>query len=104
MAQPDKVRALVGMALRSRAAAIGREACKQAARRGRLRALLLATDAGASAARDCGAGEGIPLLQAGMDKQALGALVGRGELAALGITETQLAAGLARYARPVQED
>jgi hypothetical protein len=96
----DKVRALVGLALRSRSAALGRQACRRAARDGALHALLLASDAGGSTARDCGAGAGVPLLQAGLDKRQLGALAGRDELAALGITDAQLAAGLARYAPP----
>ena len=101
MAAPDKVRSLVGLALRSRSVALGRLACKRAARKGELHALLLADDAGASAARDCGAATGVPLLRAGLDKRGLGALVGRTELAALGITNAGLAAGLARHAPPV---
>jgi hypothetical protein len=100
VADADKVKALVGMALRSRSAALGRQACKRAARGGTLHALLLASDAGGSAARDCGAGPGVTLLQAGLDKRGLGALVGRDELAALGITDAPLAAGLARHAPP----
>lgn len=101
-AAPEKVRALVGLALRSRAAALGREACKHAARRGKLRALLLAADAGVRVARDCGWAPPVPLLQAGCDKRALGALVGRTELAAIGITEEHLAAGLIQYALPFE--
>lgn len=96
----SKIRALIGLALRSRRAAIGREACRHAARRGELRALLLATDASKRAARDCGWRAPVPLLQSGLDKRALGALVGREELAALGITEAHLAAGLVQHAPP----
>ena len=103
MAAADKVRALIGMALRSRAAALGRHACRRAARQGQLYALLVASDAGSSAARDCGAGHGVRLLQAGLDKQQLGELTGREQLAALGITDAQLAAGLERVAAPLQE-
>lgn len=90
------VRSLLGFAVRRRAVAVGREACKRAARRGVLHALVLADDAGKSAARDCGAGPGTAVVQAGCDKHALGALVGRAEVAALGITDPQLAAGLRR--------
>lgn len=96
------MRALVGQAQRCRATAIGREACRRAARRGNLHALLLATDAGRSAARDCGWRFPVPLLQSGLDKNELGALVGRATLAALGITTPALAAGLVRIAIRVQ--
>lgn len=101
MSAGDKVRALVGMALRSRSTALGREACKRAAARHELHALLLATDAGKSAARDSGAGSETRILQSGLDKRELGALVRRNELAALGITDPHLADGLAQYAAPV---
>jgi hypothetical protein len=73
----DAVHALVGQAQRCRATAIGREACRRAARRGDLHALLLATDAGRSAARDCGWRPTVPLLQSGLDKNALGLAVAR---------------------------
>jgi hypothetical protein len=89
---------LLGLALRARALAIGREACKRAARRGELHALVLADDAGRSAARDCGAVPATVLLRSGLDKRALGALVGRGDVAALGITDPHLAAGMRRQA------
>jgi ribosomal protein L7Ae-like RNA K-turn-binding protein len=103
LSSEDKLRALVGMAIRSRSIAVGREACKRAARRGELYVLLLAADAGASAGRDCGAGPEVRVLRAGMDKQALGALLGRESVAAIGITDAGLAAGLARYAPPAAE-
>lgn len=96
------VRALIGQAQRCRGTAIGREACRRAARRGDLHALLLARDAGRSAARDCGWRAPVPLLQSGLDKEELGALVGRTTLAALGITVPALAAGLARIAPRVE--
>lgn len=94
----DKVRGLIGLAIRSRSVAVGREACKRAARRGELHALLLAADAGGSAARDCGAAPGVAQIRMALDKRALGALVHRETLAALGITDPQLAAGLVRAA------
>jgi ribosomal protein L7Ae-like RNA K-turn-binding protein len=96
-----KVRSFIGLAVRGRNVAVGREACKRAVARGELHALLLATDAGRSAARDCGVGHGVRLLQSGLDKRELGALVGRAEVAALGITDAQLAAGLLQCASPV---
>jgi hypothetical protein len=96
------LRGLLGLALRGRAVAIGREACKRAARRGELHALVMADDAGRSAARDCGAVPATVLLQSGLDKRALGALVGRGDVAALGITDPHLAAGMRQNA-PVWE-
>lgn len=91
------VSSALGFALRRRAVAVGREACKRAARKGILYALVLADDAGKSAARDSGAGPGTAVVRAGCDKCALGALVGRSEVAALGITDPQLAAGLGRH-------
>jgi ribosomal protein L7Ae-like RNA K-turn-binding protein len=99
----DAVRALVGQAQRCRATAIGREACRRAARRGQLHALLLATDAGRSAARDCGWRPPVPLLQSGLDKNELGELVGRATLAALGITVPALANGLVRITARVPQ-
>jgi ribosomal protein L7Ae-like RNA K-turn-binding protein len=97
----EAIARLVGLARRGRAVAVGREACKRAARRGELYALLLAEDAGRSAARDCGATAATRLLQGRLDKRELGALVGRSEVAALGITDPHLADGLARHAMPV---
>lgn len=94
----DRVLALVGFALRARKAAIGREACKRAAQRGVLRVLVVAADAGASAARDCLGSRPVPVVQLQADKQALGALAGRDTLAVLGITDPQLAAGVCRTA------
>src|SRR5262249_52581399 len=88
--------------LRGRKVAVGREACKRAVARGELHALLLATDAGRSTARDCGAGHGVRLLQSGLDKRELGALVGRAEVAALRITDAQLAVGLSQCAARVE--
>jgi hypothetical protein len=96
----EALRGLIGQAQRCRGTAIGREACRRAARRGTLHALLLASDAGRSVARDCGWRPSVPLLQSGLDKNELGALVGRTTLAALGITVAALAAGMIRIAAP----
>jgi hypothetical protein len=93
---------LIGLAMRGRAVTVGREACKRAARNGVLYALLMARDAGGSAARDCGATATTRVLGSGLDKRQLGELVGRSEVAALGITDPNLADGIARHAMPVQ--
>lgn len=101
MTAPDGALArLLGLALRGRTAVIGREACKRAARRGALHLLLVARDAGRSAARDCGATAATRVLAAGLDKRALGELVGRGDVAAVGIIDPNLADGIARQAEP----
>lgn len=90
---------LAGFALRSRHAAIGREACKAAAARGRLGVLVVAADAGQSAARDCLGGSSVPVVRLrAADKRALGALAGRDALAVLGITDPALASGVCRAA------
>ena len=97
-AAPDALQRLVGLALRGRHVALGREACKRAAKRGELHALVLADDAGKSAARDCGATPATRVVRSGLDKRGLGAVVGRGEVAALGITDPHLADGVVRTA------
>ncbi|UCE01649.1 MAG: hypothetical protein JSW67_10220 [Candidatus Latescibacterota bacterium] len=86
--------ALIGLALRTRSAALGRHACRRAAERRTLHALVVARDAGASAVRDGGVPEDVPQVRVDLDKRQLGMLVGRTELALLGITEPHLAAGL----------
>jgi ribosomal protein L7Ae-like RNA K-turn-binding protein len=90
----DKLRALVGLALRSRRVAMGRGACRRAAKEGRLKLLLVAADAGATALRDAGSGPGIECLQLRQDKYELGEWVGRSALAILGILDPHVAAGL----------
>lgn len=90
----------VGLALRARKVAVGREACKRAQRRGELHAVVVAADAGRSAARDAGVGERIPIVRIDLDRAALGRLVGRQTLAVLGITDPSLAAGLVKAALP----
>jgi len=90
----DRVLRFVGLALRARRVVLGREACKRAARNGTLHALVVASDAGASAARDTGAGPNVPVVQVQIDKCELGSRVGKTTLAVLGITDPQLAAGL----------
>ena len=84
----------VGLALRARHVVLGRDACKRAARNGTLHAVVVAADAGPSAARDAGAGPNVPVVQVQIDKSELGARVGRTALAVLGITDRQLAAGI----------
>jgi ribosomal protein L7Ae-like RNA K-turn-binding protein len=94
----------VGLALRAHKVAVGREACKRAERRGELHLLVVAADAGRSAARDAGAGERTPVVRIPLDRAALGKLVGRDTLAVLGITDPSLAAGLANAATAMRPD
>jgi ribosomal protein L7Ae-like RNA K-turn-binding protein len=96
----DRLLGFVGLALRARRAVLGRAACKKAARARRLYALVVASDAGSSAARDAGADDAIPVVRLALDRTELGALVQRDSLAVLGITDPNLAAGLTRAARP----
>jgi hypothetical protein len=77
---------------------LGRAACKRAARAGQLHALVVAADAGGSAARDAGAGDAVPVVHLRLDRTMLGDLVGRTSLAVIGITDPNLAAGLVRAA------
>lgn len=93
------IRSLLGLALRSRRVAMGRAACKRAARDGRLHLLLLAADAGTTALRDAGHGAGIECLHLRQDKFELGAWVGREAVAVLGILDPHVAAGLLEASR-----
>jgi ribosomal protein L7Ae-like RNA K-turn-binding protein len=90
----DRVLRFVGLALRARRVAVGRDACKRAARNGVLHAIVVAADAGPSAARDAGAGPGVPVVPVQIDKRELGSRVGKTTLAVLGITDAELAAGI----------
>jgi ribosomal protein L7Ae-like RNA K-turn-binding protein len=95
MAVPEeRVLALIGFALRARKVACGREACKRSVQRGELRVLVVAADAGPSAARDCLGNAAVPIVRLAADKRALGKLAGRDTLAVLGITDLHLAAGM----------
>lgn len=85
---------VLGLARRAGAAAVGTRAVREAARAGRLRAVLLARDAAPNARRRLGAVLSAPdvlVVECG-DRRALGASVGRGPVAVVGVTE----AGLAR--------
>jgi hypothetical protein len=93
----------VGLALRARAVVLGREACKRAARAGDLCVLVVARDAGGSAARDAGASDGMPVVRLELDRTGLGQLAGRQSLAVLGITDPHLADGLLRAAAQARE-
>jgi len=90
----EKLRGLLGLAQRGRNIALGRAACRQAVRAGRLHLLLVARDAGASAVRDGTGGGDVASVTVGFDKLELGALVGRTSVAILGILDPHLAAGL----------
>ena len=99
----DQLRRLLGLALRSRRVALGRAACRRAAAQGALHLLVVARDAGASALRDSGVSGSVPWIRCELGKHDLGRLVGRAELALLGVTDPQLAAGMLRAAAPPAE-
>ena len=85
------------LARRGGSLALGHKAVKQSMSRGQCRLVLMARDAGASLRRlETGK---IPVLELA-DRATLGAWVGRSELAILGFTNPDLAAGiLAKVAR-----
>ncbi|HEX7123172.1 MAG TPA: L7Ae/L30e/S12e/Gadd45 family ribosomal protein [Gemmatimonadaceae bacterium] len=92
----QRVLRLVGLGLRARNAVVGVEQVRQAARRGRLRLVVVAPDA-SHHSRD----KLLPLLFArgvrvveGPSASALGAAVGRQATAAVGITDADLARGV----------
>jgi ribosomal protein L7Ae-like RNA K-turn-binding protein len=95
------------LARRSGSLALGHRAVKQSLSKGRCALLLLAKDAGASLRRlEMG---DTPLLELA-DRRTLGAWIGRSELSIVGVTSSELAAGmLAKVAagpkgREAQED
>ena len=90
----EKLRGLLGLAQRGRNLALGRAACRQAGRAGRLALVLVARDAGASAVRDGLAGGEVTCVSVDLDKLELGFLVGRASVAILGILDPHLAAGV----------
>ena len=94
-----RLQGLLGLAIRKRGVAFGRMACRRAAERGKLYLVLVATDAGESALRDSALPSSVRILDAQFDKAELGKLVGRAELALLGITDPHLSAGLLECAR-----
>ena len=95
----QRLQGLLGLALRKRAVAFGRTACRRAAERGRLHLVLVASDAGDSALRDGAVPATVPSLRVPLDKTELGHLTGRAALALLGITDPHLSAGLIECAR-----
>ena len=103
MALEPKLHGLIGLALRSRRVALGRAACRQAAERGTLHVLIVASDAGVSAERDSGVTAAVPRVRCELDKRELGRRAGRMELALLGITDPDLAAGVLQAARPPRD-
>lgn len=95
----------VGVARRAGCVEIGTRAVRQAARDGRLEAILVARDASANARERferVGLASGADLLVCG-DRSALGGAVGRGPVAALGITASGLAELVREALRPVRE-
>ncbi|HZM14760.1 MAG TPA: hypothetical protein VFE28_02055 [Candidatus Krumholzibacteria bacterium] len=92
----EKLRNLLGQAHRARKLALGRSACRRAAGTGRLHAVFVARDAGASAVRDSGVGETVACVAVDLDKEQLGSLVGRASVAILGVLDPRLATELLR--------
>ena len=99
MPREPKLHGLIGLALRSRRVVLGRAACRQAAGRGALHVLIVACDAGAGAERETGVLAAVPRVRCELDKRELGRRAGRMELALLGITDRDLAAGVLQAAR-----
>lgn len=93
------VRSLLGLGLRQRVVALGRTACRRAGRRGRLHLVLIAADAGDSALRDGAVPPHVACMHLPFGKAELGGVVGRTQLAVLGVTDPHLAAGLLECAR-----
>ena len=94
-----RLQGLLGLAVRKRAVAFGRTACRRAAERANLHLVLVAMDAGASALRDSALPASVRIVPVQLNKVELGQLVGRAELALLGITDPHLSAGLLECAR-----
>lgn len=84
---------LLGLARRAGRAAIGTQSVRGAARRGELAAVLIARDAGGNAegrVRSLLEARGVPLVRCA-SRGALGAAVGRGPTAVVGITDAKMA-------------
>ena len=99
----DKMRALIGLAMRGRKVALGRAACRQAAALRRLHLVLIARDAGVNAERDGAAGRATECVRLDLDKQQLGSMVGRDSVAILGVLDPHLATGLLAIARAAED-
>lgn len=94
----DKAKSYLGFARRSGTLVLGEERCGEAAAAGKLKLLLLASDASDNArkrAEGYTVGHRFPLMGAGMPKEELCALLGSGGCAMLGFTEWGLAAEFA---------
>lgn len=94
----DKAARLLGLGVRARSVAIGREAVSIAIARRRARAIVVAADAGQDTRAWAAArAEGTAPVVAFPSKARLGAALGRGEAALAGICEPSLAAGVIAY-------
>jgi ribosomal protein L7Ae-like RNA K-turn-binding protein len=95
-----RVLGLVGLGLRARTVIVGVEQVRQAARRGALHLAVVGQDAAEHSRAKVEpllAARGIPVLR--WDSAAeLGAVTGRAQVAALGVLDAALAAGIARAA------
>lgn len=99
----DALQAL-GLARRAGAAAIGTRAVREAARAGRLQAVLLARDAAPGARRRLGTAARAPGIRLAVlgDRAALGAAVGRGPVAVVGVTDPGLAERVTSRLSPIR--
>ncbi len=91
-----RVAGLVGLGMRARAVVVGVEQVRAGAKRRRVTLVLVATDAAAHSREKLLpllAATRVPVLEA-LDAEALGAAVGKGLVAAVGITDPALAAGI----------
>lgn len=91
-----RVLGLVGLGMRARNVVVGVERVRDAARRGKLRFAIVASDGAANSRAKV-----IPLLQArrvmfveGPGVEALGAAIGKGPTVVVGVTDPALAAGI----------
>ena len=94
----DKAKSYLGFARKSGNLVLGEERCGEAATEGRLKLLLLASDASDNARRRAEGytvGHRFPLMGAGMTKEELCSLLGSGGCAMVGFTEWGLASQFA---------
>jgi ribosomal protein L7Ae-like RNA K-turn-binding protein len=96
----DPVLGLIGIARKGGHLVIGREAVRQTLRKGRVRVLVVASDAGEALIREMGhlSNGGEPPLVPGPPRELIGRICGRNEVSVVAITDTGLAAAVIRSA------
>lgn len=94
----DVVLALLGIARRAGAIAIGAQAISSAAKSGKLRLVVLAEDASVNAAKRLGRAADETTVVAGPSRDEIGRALGRPPIAAVGVTDAGLATRLAGVA------